>query len=359
MCGRETMLEILDLARWAPSGDNTQPWRFEIVADDELIIHGFDTRDHCVYDLDGMPSRLAHGALLETLRIAASGFGLRATISFVPGLTAASPRYRISFAEDREVSKSPLFDQIRARVTQRRGMRMGGLDSARRTVLSEVLSEAGGRVIWFSRFDQRLAIAMLLFKSAWIRLVTREAYEVHREVIDWGKQFSETALPDQALGSDALTLKTMRWAMADWRRVEFMNRYFAGTLMPRIQLDFLPGLRCAAHFALVAPQSIADDRSQVEAGRLLQRFWLEVSRQGMYLQPEMTPLIFSRYVDSSTRFTAHPGAQLRAKEVRDRMGFLLGEAELAKTFFFGRIGFGSHPSSRSLRRPTEALMVES
>jgi nitroreductase len=22
--------QILDLARWAPSGDNTQPWRFEI-----------------------------------------------------------------------------------------------------------------------------------------------------------------------------------------------------------------------------------------------------------------------------------------------------------------------------------------
>ena len=31
---REVLVKILDLARWAPSGDNTQPWRFEIV--DEL-----------------------------------------------------------------------------------------------------------------------------------------------------------------------------------------------------------------------------------------------------------------------------------------------------------------------------------
>jgi len=65
--------QILDLARWAPSGDNTQPWRFEIKNELEVVIHGFDTRDHCVYDLDGHPSQMALGGLLETMRIAATG----------------------------------------------------------------------------------------------------------------------------------------------------------------------------------------------------------------------------------------------------------------------------------------------
>ena len=26
-----TIYRIIELARWAPSGDNTQPWRFEII----------------------------------------------------------------------------------------------------------------------------------------------------------------------------------------------------------------------------------------------------------------------------------------------------------------------------------------
>ena len=56
---------ILDLARWAPSGDNTQPWRFEIKDARRLVVHGFDTRAHCVYDLDGHPSQISLGALLE------------------------------------------------------------------------------------------------------------------------------------------------------------------------------------------------------------------------------------------------------------------------------------------------------
>ncbi len=61
MVPRDTLVAILDLARWAPSGDNTQPWRFEVRADGTIAIHGFDTRDHVIYDLTAMPatSRMA------------------------------------------------------------------------------------------------------------------------------------------------------------------------------------------------------------------------------------------------------------------------------------------------------------
>ena len=36
---------ILDLARWAPSGDNTQPWRFRLTDDRHFTLIGNDTRD--------------------------------------------------------------------------------------------------------------------------------------------------------------------------------------------------------------------------------------------------------------------------------------------------------------------------
>jgi sulfur-carrier protein adenylyltransferase/sulfurtransferase len=76
--------QVLDLARWAPSGDNTQPWRFEITGDRSCIVHAFDTRRHCVYDLTGGPSQIAVGAMLETARIAATGLGLRADVVHLP-----------------------------------------------------------------------------------------------------------------------------------------------------------------------------------------------------------------------------------------------------------------------------------
>ncbi len=57
-----------------------------------------------------------------------------------------------------------------------------------------------------------------------------------------------------------MTLKLMRWVMANWQRVDFFNTYLAGHLVPRIEMDLLPGLFCAAHFAIVAEKATGDDR---------------------------------------------------------------------------------------------------
>ena len=73
--------QILELARWAPSGDNTQPWRFEIEDEQHLVVHGFDMRDHVIYDLQGRASQLALGGLLETIEIAARSRGLKCDIN--------------------------------------------------------------------------------------------------------------------------------------------------------------------------------------------------------------------------------------------------------------------------------------
>src|SRR5258706_10057254 len=104
--------EILELGRWAPSGDNTQPWRFEIKSEHEVTIHGFDTRDHCVYDLDGHPSQMALGALLETISIAATGHGLRTEVTRRRDLPDAKPTFDIRFVADPMVGKSPLVPFI-------------------------------------------------------------------------------------------------------------------------------------------------------------------------------------------------------------------------------------------------------
>ena len=44
MPDRDVLIKLLDLARWAPSGDNTQPWRFEIAGEGHIVVHGHDTR---------------------------------------------------------------------------------------------------------------------------------------------------------------------------------------------------------------------------------------------------------------------------------------------------------------------------
>lgn len=348
--------QILDLARWAPSGDNTQPWRFEIVSDRKLVVHGFDTRDHCVYDLDGHPSQIALGALLETISIAASGHGLRALIQRRVDLPDTTPTFDVSFEPDPQLQPDPLIPFVAKRSVQRRPMRTRPLTPKEKQVLEAAVGDAF-RVMWLEGFGNKWRTARLMFANAKLRLTMREAYEVHRSVIQWNARFSEDRVPDQAIGLDPLTTRLMRWVMQSWERVEFFNTFLAGTLAPRIQLDLIPGIACAAHFALIAehePQSIDD---YVGAGRSLQRFWLTAAKLGLQLQPEMTPLIFSRYARNGLKFTRDESIRSKAGQLAAELNELLGSSTALRTMFMGRIGAAPRAHARSLRLPIPRLMT--
>ncbi len=348
--------DILDKARWAPSGDNTQPWRFEIVGEEHVRVHGFDTREHCVYDLDGHPSQLAVGALLECLSLAATAHSRRALINRRPDDAETHLLFDIQFEPDPAAKTDPLVAFIEKRVVQRRPMSTQPLTDAQKLALSAAVGDAF-RVIWFERSDQRRRLAKLCFDNAKIRLTIPEAYEVHRAVIEWGAQYSADKIPAQAVGADALNLKMMRWAMASWGRVDFLNTWFMGDLMPRLQMDLMPGILCAAHFALSAAKPTVTVDDYIDAGRAMQRFWLTAASLGLYVQPEMTPLIFSRYHRQHIKFTRIPKARRLAGELDARLRQIFPGEDIESLFFLGRIGAGRAPASRSTRKPLEALML--
>lgn len=353
MRSRGTIGQILDLARWAPSGDNTQPWRFEILSDDHAVVHGHDTRTHCVYDLDGHPSQMALGALLETITIAASGHGLRVKVERRPEAPDERPIFDVKFAFDSLILPSPLLPHVTTRSVQRRPLSTRRLNPDQKATLET--AAAPFTVYWHEGWRARWAMARLLFRSAKIRLISHEAYQVHINVIAWRERFSEDKVPDEAIGLDPLTLKLMAWVMQRWERVQFFNTYLMGTVLPRIQLDFLPALACGAHFRLEAPREPQSLDDYVEAGRSLQRFWLTATSLGLMMQPEMTPLIFARYAREQRFFTQNLRALRLAASIRDYLSTHWGKGAAAVAFL-GRIGHGSPPISRSRRKSLAALL---
>jgi hypothetical protein len=347
--------QVLDLARWAPSGDNTQPWRFDITGERSCIVHAFDTRRHCVYDLTGAPSQIAVGAMLETARIAASGLGMRAEVSRLES-GDETPRFELRLLADDAISPSELIPFIETRCTNRRPYSRRALSASEKHALQASVGSSY-RVFWIED-AKRIEMARLLFFSAKIRLTIPEAYEVHRSIIEWDSRFSETRVPDRAVGLDPVGLALMRWAMKSWRRTSVLSHYLGGTLLPRMQLDYLPGARCAAHFVIVGdtvPSSIGDF---LDAGAAVQRFWLTATRLGLQYQPEMTPLIFAGYARAKMRFSCHEAALRRAEDVDRRLARLVGGDRVSRAVWLGRVGQAPPPASRSLRRPLRELLLE-
>ncbi|RRQ22819.1 ThiF family adenylyltransferase [Thiohalobacter thiocyanaticus] len=346
---------VLDLARWAPSGDNTQPWSFERIDDNRFIIQGHDTRAHCVYDLNGHASQLAVGTLLATARIAASGEGCRLDTEFEPDSRAEAPRLRVRLTPDETVQPDPLRHFITHRAVQRRPLSTRPL-TAREKAALEAAVGPDYRLVWQEGWRARQRMAGLLSLNGKLRLTLPEAYPTHSSIIEWHARYSDDRIPEQAVGVDYLTARLMQWVLGSWSRVSFMNRYLAGTLMPRLQLDILPALLCGAHFLLVARRPPADYRGYIGGGEAVQRLWLTASRLGLQLQPEYTPLVFDEYVRTQTPFTDHAPSQARARQVSERLRQLFGQPESDGAVFLGRIGAGQPPRSRSTRRALADLM---
>ena len=106
----------------------------------------------------------------------------------------------------------------------------------------------------------------------------------------------------------------------------------------------------------LTPLETVDD--YIAGGRAMQRFWLEATRQGLRFQPEMTPLIFSRYVTQSLDFTGEIGEREVADGVAAELDALLGKGENALSrVYMGRVGFGPEPTSRSVRPALDKLLI--
>jgi molybdopterin/thiamine biosynthesis adenylyltransferase len=343
----------LDLARWAPSGDNEQPWRFEVVSEDHFVVHARDTRDWCVYDLDGRASQIAVGALLETIAIAASAERLEARFTRRVDAPEEKPLIDVHLTPAPNLGAHKLLPFVKARVTQRRPFSTRPLTTAQKTAL-EASVGAGYRVIWVEGSRRRWQMAKLLFRSAHIRLTTREAWEVHRKNIEWGAQFSKDRLPAKAIGANPVTLFIMRWALQKWERVQWLNRWLAGTWPPRIEMDLVPGYFCGAHFLIAADKPLETIDDYIAGGRAVQRLWLTATSLALQFQPEMTPLIFSRYARQSLRFTDNDTCWNRALDIDEDLPRLFAAGN-TQGLFMGRIGSGAQPASRSVRLAVSAL----
>lgn len=350
----DTLKSILELARWAPSGDNLQPWRFEIVGEDRLRLH--IRRENDVYDFGGAATWTTSGVMLETLRIAASnqGRGMTWVLAFED---ADALKFEIDFPHIPALIEDPLVAWIKQRSVNRGPYQMHALTQAEKQALQSAVGP-GFQIRWFETFAEKWAITRLNARATWLRLTLPETFAIHQRIIDWDNDLSPDRVPSTAVGLDPLTRRLMRWALGDWKRANFLNRYFGGPLTPVIEMDVLPGLRCAAHFAFTCPQlHTTRDETFIAVGQALQRFWLTATSLGLVMQPTFATIAFAYYGEGASAFSSVSGAANKAKTIAHQFDAIFGFGS-EQTPFLGRIGrpLGASLRPRSVRLELHDLL---
>ena len=350
----DMLKSILELARWAPSGDNLQPWRFEILGEDRLRLH--IRRENDVYDFGGAATRATSGVMLETLRIAAStqARGMKWVLAFED---AASIKFEINFPQVPTLALDPLAAWIKKRSVDRRPYQMQALTQVEKYALQSAVGPVF-QIRWFETFAEKWAITRLNARATWLRLSIPETFAIHQRIIDWDNRLSPDRVPAEAVGLDPMTRRLMKWALGNWSRASFLNRYLAGPLMPVVEMDVVPGLRCAAHFAFTCAQTPTSlDETFLATGQALQRFWLTATSLGLVMQPSFATLAFAYYGERACEFSIEPTAAKKANAVAEefRLRFGVGSDQAS---FLGRIGrqVAAPPNSRSTRRELTELI---
>jgi molybdopterin/thiamine biosynthesis adenylyltransferase len=361
--------QVFEIAKWAPSGDNTQVWRIEVTDDFNCIIHGFDTSDWVVYDKQGNASKIALGCLIENFDLAAHGLGY--SINIVQVKNTEKLNFHIALTPiDQAVNSNPvdpLFHSIKHRTVQRKSMGTRPLSVREKRLLEDSLPQ-GFSVIWKESLVDKLSIANLLYGNGFTRLSMREGYNVHSKIIEFtakGKdssdyknmncEFSKDRLPAKSLGIDPFTIALTKWSMKSWERLEFMSKYLGGTILPRFLMDWFPAIKSSALFTIVAanePQTLDD---YIEAGRAVQRFWLQSAALNLGFQPTQTPVIFSEYLRRDITFTSNKITQQNAIEMDEKLKELFDSATIPKIIYMGRVGRSKKAKSRSVRLSLDEL----
>ncbi len=349
------MEEILQAARWSPSGDNSQPWRFQLLDETHVRVHLLRDSVDNPYDYrDGEPNLLSGGMLMQSLAIAASAFGRTLAWSLEDD---NSWTLDVRFTEDAAVEPSPLLAALPMRSVERRGLGSAPLSPDDKATLQAALGP-DLTVIWYEGLATRLKLARLGARATDIRLRARETFLVHQKVLDWENERSPTGLPVAAIGLSRAMVRLMRWSTRTFARTQRMNRIF-GTSAISLQLDIIPAARSAALFSVHARPD-AEPRTPVDLlhfGESLQRFWLAATNRGLAVQPALATLMFADHGARRTLFTSDRGLLQKSADLA--VDFVKAYGPADRVHFLGRIGqkHPGLPGSRSVRKPLVELSV--
>ncbi len=343
----KSLVSLVAAAVRAPSGDNTQPWRFRLDEAAGRVTFLLDeTRDPSNWNAGQRMARIAVGAALENLvREAARRGGTVVEETPAPPALAA---LRVSLRD----GTAPDDPAIRVRVTNRRRYDGRPMPAA---VLAELAAATppvrGVTTHWITGGERLREMGVLLGRADAAMFAAPEMLAALLRNIRFDvPAFAEV---DEGLSTGSLELTAAE-------RVLF-------PLLPRLPHGLLRATgtfrRMGARTrSLVAGSSglclvVAPDgkpETDIVVGRAMQRAWLSLTERGLAVQPMMSLLGLEGVFEFGRDVAGLPRSVYVA--LRDDLRAAVPEIAGRRPAFMMRFGYAPAPSARVGRLPVAAVV---
>ncbi len=342
--------EIISYALPAPSGDNTQPWRFRIRRD-SISIYNEPLADQSLYNFEQGAAYVSQGALIENISIAASHQGALAKVTLFPNSGEQNLVAVIDF-EETDQPADPLYTFIPLRHTNRKPYDSKALSPEEITQLNNITGN-------------NPAFRFVVDPSE----IKKLAYAASRnEQLVLGNEFLHKFLFDHVRWNEAhlskhkngLYLKTLEMngfqemifkLASKWSRVKVLNKL---GLANKVASENEQIYASSGGFgAIIVP--VATPEGFIQTGRLVQRIWLEATRIGLNIHP-LTGIVFLKNRLRKSQEHFNPQEIATIDEAYKIIQNCFGASDSDRITFQFRIGHALPPSAISPRLTLNQLL---
>ncbi len=191
---------LLRYAILAPSGPNTQPWKFSVSESEISLIADFD-RSLPNVDPTNRTLYISHGCLLANLLMAAEHFGLSCGVKCLPDGVEKYRTATVQFSKELLQPKFPdLFSQITRRHTNRKRYDNIPIEDEKIQRMKKCIDREGFRLDVITSIEGRRSMSELLAKAHRIQLGNKA---FRKELAAWIRSNTTDALdglPGYAFG---------------------------------------------------------------------------------------------------------------------------------------------------------------
>lgn len=345
---KQTLIDIIHEAVRAPSGDNMQPWRFE-VSEDAIFVYLVPEADPSLYNYKQNASYMAIGCYIETIVVVANHKGLAPYVTIFPEQGNEMLVAKIMFSQANS-NTSPLYDSIKTRVTNRHLYKNEKLsEEIRSKMLSSVKGETGVKLVLIEDEAKKNELGKIVANNEVVMLENKTLHDLFFNEMVWsekeekekkaGLYFHTLALS----GPPAFMFKKFK----SWGFTNFMNKFGIAKVVSAENSKVW-----ASGSAVCAVTFEGNTNSDfVHAGRLMQRVWLTAQSLGLSFQPLGGVMFLAKRILGGDNKTFDENHTKLLLDSFNRMAEIFGSKPMDLKIIF-RIGYGpAQPVLTSRKEP--------
>lgn len=347
---KEQILEIINVAVHAPSGENAQPWKFEL-GDNVLNIWNTPESDTSIYNNKQRGAHVAHGALIENISIIAKHHLHDIQVKNFPDTTEPDLIFQISFLESllSDSENEELYRSISIRVTNRKQYYEEKLSADLKTALINIKKSFG--INFYFTEDAHLKSIVSTAASINEKLLFEipEMNKFFFSHIRWSD--AEEKIDPRGFYVKTLELEPPQLGVMKLLRNKIiftiLSKFGIGKIIARDNARRYMSASCVC--VITSPDT--SPAMLINVGRFLQHIWLTVTKMKCSLQP-MSGLFFLYHaLDDNNNVIFSPSKKNEISNAYETIKLSMKIPKNEKMIMMFRIGKSDQPSAKSKRIP--------